>query len=537
MQIGRVTDIREPLSVEQEGLSTVGFELLVSEVQARQLLDLAGNTAERFVPVVSTSMPELDGLYELDGVSAAADPDVKHAGLRRLVVSARAQNRGRQVANAVLAVRGDNRWVNSWNGTSYPAGGAGCTGPLYRVAVPDGATSIQSFNAGAAGFSVEGSAVSTMRGAVRRLVDNTQVKDSVLVATTANITLSGTQTVDGVSVSTTGTRVLVKNQTTASQNGIYERQSGAWTRAADADSGTELDFAQVGVTIGTVNGGSSWFLPQAVTIGTTAQSWRRAPSFGLRESDRRGPVSVSYQAALSTWYNGACTITQGSNVVTGLRLASSGTVTMDNGLIRVEYGTRTVSSVDYNGLKFKMASGSPLAYGAEEYFIVPVGTGLTILDLDPPSVVTNTADQTVLRYRFTGGVLDVAMTRGCRTLTLAVSTPQPAPFLFFVADSLNNGVFNLATATPANGFVDTTATMSAAGTDYEALMYADTNDTDGNRLGLTANTFSTFPAVSNLVGLHAVVGGGSTLTGDDQLFGLAREWFAALATQTSAGVL
>lgn len=47
-------------------------------------------------------------------------------------------------------------------------------------------------------------------------------------ATTANITLSGAQTVDGVSVTTQ--RVLVKNQSTASQNGLYVAASGAWTK-------------------------------------------------------------------------------------------------------------------------------------------------------------------------------------------------------------------------------------------------------------------------------------------------------------------
>ena len=53
-------------------------------------------------------------------------------------------------------------------------------------------------------------------------------KDSVRATTTANITLSGTQTVDGVAL-VVGNRVLVKNQSTASQNGIYVVASGAWT--------------------------------------------------------------------------------------------------------------------------------------------------------------------------------------------------------------------------------------------------------------------------------------------------------------------
>ena len=69
-------------------------------------------------------------------------------------------------------------------------------------------------------------------------------KDSVRAATTANITLSAPQTVDTVSV-IAGDRVLVKNQTTPSQNGIYVVAAGAWTRATDADTSDELVNATV----------------------------------------------------------------------------------------------------------------------------------------------------------------------------------------------------------------------------------------------------------------------------------------------------
>ena len=65
------------------------------------------------------------------------------------------------------------------------------------------------------------------------------VKQSVRVATTANISLSGVQTIDGVSLSA-GDRVLVKDQTTASQNGVYVVAAGAWTRATDFDEPYEV---------------------------------------------------------------------------------------------------------------------------------------------------------------------------------------------------------------------------------------------------------------------------------------------------------
>jgi hypothetical protein len=93
-------------------------------------------------------------------------------------------------------------------------------------------------------------------------------KNEVACATTANITLSGEQTIDGVT--TSASRVLVKNQTTASQNGIYLSGSGAWTRTTDADVGTEIIGSAVYVDAGTVNAASAWVNTNtAITLGTT----------------------------------------------------------------------------------------------------------------------------------------------------------------------------------------------------------------------------------------------------------------------------
>ena len=64
------------------------------------------------------------------------------------------------------------------------------------------------------------------------------------VATTANITLSGLQTIDGVTL-TDGERVLVWQQSTASQNGIYEASSGNWSRAPDRASNGEIVKGQM----------------------------------------------------------------------------------------------------------------------------------------------------------------------------------------------------------------------------------------------------------------------------------------------------
>ncbi len=100
-----------------------------------------------------------------------------------------------------------------------------------------------------------------------------RIKDAVKAATTANITLSGTQTVDTIAL-VAGDRVLVKNQTTASANGIYLVASGAWTRATDADTAAELsDGATVFVQQGS-QADTTWAQINTITtLGTDAQSW------------------------------------------------------------------------------------------------------------------------------------------------------------------------------------------------------------------------------------------------------------------------
>lgn len=101
-----------------------------------------------------------------------------------------------------------------------------------------------------------------------------RMKESVVVASTGALTLSGTQTIDGVAV-TAGQRVLVKDQAAPAANGIYVVAAGAWTRDTDADTAAELaDGATVWVSLGTVNANTTWSqINTLTTLGTDPQSW------------------------------------------------------------------------------------------------------------------------------------------------------------------------------------------------------------------------------------------------------------------------
>jgi phage-related tail fiber protein len=106
------------------------------------------------------------------------------------------------------------------------------------------------------------------------------VKASVRVATTAAITLSGTQTIDGVAV-VAGDRVLVKDQGTASANGIYDVAAGSWTRSSDADTSAEVTAGMYTfVEEGTVNGDVGFVLTtdNPITLGTTSLTFTQFSS-------------------------------------------------------------------------------------------------------------------------------------------------------------------------------------------------------------------------------------------------------------------
>jgi hypothetical protein len=108
------------------------------------------------------------------------------------------------------------------------------------------------------------------------------VKGSVRVATTASITLNGTQTIDGVAV-VAGNRVLVKNQTTAIDNGIYVVASGAWTRTDDADTSAKVTPGLfVFVEEGTANANSGWVLTTtgSITLGSTSLAFSQFSGAG-----------------------------------------------------------------------------------------------------------------------------------------------------------------------------------------------------------------------------------------------------------------
>ena len=116
------------------------------------------------------------------------------------------------------------------------------------------------------------------------LVSGLDVKNSVRVISKSNITLSGTQTIDGVAV-VADDRVLVAGQTTASENGIYDVKAGAWVRSADADNSPAgevtsglFTFVEEGTTW--ANSGFILVTANPITLDTTALAFTQFSAAG-----------------------------------------------------------------------------------------------------------------------------------------------------------------------------------------------------------------------------------------------------------------
>ena len=138
---------------------------------------------------------------------------------------------------------------------------------LTRVAGNETVTGSWTFSSPVTGASPVSGSHLTTKDYVDNIAAGVSPHLAVLTSTTANIALSGIQTLDGV-IAGSGTRVLVKDQTNAAENGVYVVSSGAWARATDFDGSPTNEVAAgdlVYVETGTLNGNSSWIL---VTYGT-----------------------------------------------------------------------------------------------------------------------------------------------------------------------------------------------------------------------------------------------------------------------------
>lgn len=231
----------------------------------------------------------------------------------------------KRTGSGALAISDGSTGLGSLNASALTIGGV-------AVMKADGS---QAFTAVVGGVDPSSSNHLATKAYVDSVASGLQIKASVRVATTANITLSGAQTIDGVSV-VAGERVLVKNQSTASQNGLYVCASGSWSRSTDADTSSEVvSGLSVWVQEGTTNADSQWVLTTdgTITLGSTSLTFTQVSGLGqisdgngltktgntLNVGGTSGRISVGADAVdIDAAYVGQTSITTLGTIATGV---------------------------------------------------------------------------------------------------------------------------------------------------------------------------------------------------------------------------
>lgn len=175
-------------------------------------------------------------------------------------------------------------------------------GSLGTVPYQSAAGTTAMLAAGTSGYFLKANGVAAPSWAELSLTDlpDAWVKKSVRAATTANITLSAPQTIDGISV-IAGDRVLVKDQTTTSQNGVYVVAAAAWSRATDANTASKIAGAHINVDSGTVNGGIVFDtdFKSTDTLDTTAMVWYQSVDTGYFTTVGNNFVKLANPSAIT----------------------------------------------------------------------------------------------------------------------------------------------------------------------------------------------------------------------------------------------
>jgi len=262
-------------------------------------------------------------------------------------------------------------------------------------------------------------------------------KAPAITATGANITLSGLQTINGVTV-VAGDTVLVKDQTNPAQNGIYIASATAWTYSVGGDTWNEYIGAIIFITSGSLSG-TAWYCTAQPggTLGVTAMNWSNFS------------VASSYTAG------------------TGLQLIGTQFSIANTGVSAATYGSATASAVIAVNAQGQITSASSSTITPAVGSITGLGTGVA----------------TALAAGVTGSG-NIALATNPSFVTPILGTPQSGDFstgtftwptfnqnTTGTAAKASNLVGGLAGSLPYQSAADTT-TFLAAGTNGQVLTLA-----------------------------------------------------------------
>lgn len=274
-------------------------------------------------------------------------------------------------------------------------------------------------------------------GQLSAAIQGRQLKDPVACATTANITLTGEQTIDGFS--TSSSRVLVKNQTTTANNGIYVSASGAWTRAVDFDTAAEASNASTVVSNGAVSQGDTYTSNAITTLGTDPITWTQTGE----------GAAVTLAAVGGTPNANGASIT---NQVLTLQPSS----TSFPGLMTAAQATTLAAAVT------SFAVTSPIANTGTA---TAPNVALTANGVTNAFLATGAASTVKGSLTGTGNTVDLTATQLTTLVQLATAVLPGAlsSTLFAFTQNLSGGFFNVVSSgAKGDGTTDDTAAINAA---------------------------------------------------------------------------
>lgn len=347
-------------------------------------------------------------------------------------------------------------------------------------------------------------------------------KASVVAGTTVNITLSGTQTIDGI-VLVSGDRVLVKNQTAPADNGLYLCAAGAWTRTTDMDTWAEVPGAYVFVETGSTLADTGWVCTSDAggTIGVTAITWAQFSGAGS------GVSSITFGSTGLT----PATATTGAVTVAGtLAVASGGTNITSYAVGDLIYASTTgilskLADVATGNALISGGVGVAPSYGkialtTHVSGTLPVangGTGDTTYT-NGQLLIGNTTGNTLTKATLTAGS-GITITNGTGTITIASSGGGTVTS---VAQSFTGGIISVAgSPITTSGTLALTVAGTSGGVPYftststwatSALLAANALMVGGGA-GVAPSTVTTGTGVVTALGVNTGTAGAFVVNG------------------------
>jgi hypothetical protein len=284
--------------------------------------------------------------------------------------------------SATTYARADHTHGTPALGTATPNAIAGVTGSAGTASTPSKEDHTHAFTPAAdlsmAGFKLTSLGTPTAdtdaanKGYVDSVAQGLDPKASVVAATTTNGTLATAfangQVVDGVTLAT-GNRILIKNQTDQTANGIYTvNASGAPTRSTDMDNGSEFPGAFVFVEQGTVNADTGWTCTNnaPVTLGSTNITWTQFSGAGTYTANNGVVLNGSVFSFAPRAGYGLQTGASGAEVklatTSGLNLSSDLAVGAGNGITVLTNTVAIDSAVVVSKYNTSIGDGSATSY-------------------------------------------------------------------------------------------------------------------------------------------------------------------------------